>query len=54
MRVTKFYIASILEEITGMMAGISENVTAGNRKSASQEQMKDFIVVSFPTNIPEN
>ena len=54
MRVTKFYIASILEEITGMLAGISENVTAGNRKSASQEQMKDFIVVSFPTNIPEN
>lgn len=54
MRVTKFYIASILEEIIGMLEGISENVTAGNRKSASQEQMKDFIVVSFPTNIPEN
>lgn len=54
MRVTKFYIASILEEITGMMAGISENVTAGNRKSASQEQMEDFIVVSFPANIPDS
>lgn len=54
MRVTKFYISSILEEIAGMLIGISENVTAGNRKSVSQEQMEDFIVVSFPVNIPEN
>lgn len=54
MRVTKFYISSILEEIAGMLIGISENVTAGNRKSVSQEQMQDFVVVSFPTNIPEN
>ena len=45
MRVTKFYISSILEEIAGMLIGISENVTAGNRKSVSQEQMEDFIVV---------
>lgn len=54
MRVTKFYISSILEEITGLLAGISNNVSASNRKSANQKQMKDFIVVSFPTNIPEN
>ena len=37
-----------------MLFGISENVTAGNRKSVSQEQMDDFIVVSFPVNIPDN
>lgn len=54
MRVTKFYIASILEEITGLLAGISNNVSSSNRKSANQKQMQDFIVVSFPTNIPEN
>lgn len=54
MRVTKFYIASILEEIAGFLAGVSSNVSASNRKSASQKKMQDFIVVSFPVNIPEN
>ena len=54
MRVTKFYIASILAEITGLLAGISNNVSANSRKSASQDQMKDFIVVSFPTSIPDS
>ena len=54
MRVTKFYIASILEEIAGLLAGVSSNVSASNRKSASQKKMQDFIVVSFPVNIPEN
>lgn len=54
MRVTKFYIAQILKELCGILSGISENVTASNRPSAKQKQMKDFIVVSFPTNIPDS
>ena len=54
MRVTKFYIAQILKELCGMLSGISESVTASNRPSAKQKQMKDFIVVSFPTNIPDS
>lgn len=54
MRVTKFYIAQILKELCGMLSGISEHVTASNRPSAKQKQMKDFIVVSFPTNIPDS
>ena len=54
MRVTKFYIAQILKELCEMLSGISEHVTASNRPSAKQKQMKDFIVVSFPTNIPDS
>ena len=54
MRATKFYIAQILKELCGILSGISENVTASNRPSAKQKQMKDFIVVSFPTNIPDS
>lgn len=54
MRVTKFYISSILEEITGMLAGISDNVFAESRPSAFQDQMQDFIVVSFPSDIPDS
>ena len=54
MRVTKFYIAQILKELCGMFSEISENVFAGSRPSAKQKQMKDFIVVSFPTNIPDS
>ena len=54
MRVTKFYIAQILKELCGILSGTSENVTASNRPSAKQKQMKDFIVVSFPTNIPDS
>ena len=54
MRVTKFYISQILKELCGILSGISEHVTASNRPSAKQKQMKDFIVVSFPTNIPDS
>lgn len=54
MRVTKFYIAQILQELCEMLSGISENVFAGSRPSAKQKQMQDFIVVSFPTNIPDS
>ena len=54
MRITRFYISSILEEVIGLLSGISGNVTANTRKAVSGEQMDDFIVVSFPTGIPEN
>lgn len=54
MRVTKFYISQILEELCTLLSGISKTVTASGRKAVSQKQMQDFIVVSFPTNIPEN
>lgn len=53
-RVTKFYIAQILEELCEMLSDISKNVFAGSRPSAKQKQMQDFIVVSFPVNIPDN
>lgn len=53
MRETKFHIAQILKEVCGALSGISENVTASNRFSAKQKQMKDFVVVSFPASIPD-
>ena len=54
MRVTKFYISQILEELCTLLSGISKTVSASGRKAVSQKQMQDFVVVSFPTNIPEN
>lgn len=54
MRVPRFYISQILEEVCSLFGGISKNVSAGNRKSANQKQMSDFIVVSFPVNIPDS
>ena len=53
MRETKFHIAQILKEVCGALSGIRENVTASNRFSAKQKQMKDFVVVSFPASIPD-
>ena len=43
MRVSRFYISRILEEVCTLFAGISKDVSAGNRKAASQKQMADFI-----------
>lgn len=54
MRVDKFYVSQVLEDVCGALSGISENISANSRKTASQKQMKDFIVVSLPTNIPGN
>ena len=53
MRVTKFYISGILKELIEILSGISDHVSSGNRPSAKQKQMKDFIVVSFPASIPD-
>ena len=54
MRVSRFYISRILEEVCTLFAGISKDVSAGNRKAASQKQMADFIVVSMPVNVPDS
>ncbi len=54
MRVDKFYIAQVLKDVCNALSGISENISADNRKTTSQKQMKDFIVVSLPTNIPSS
>lgn len=54
MKVSRFYISQILEEVCSLFSDVSKNVSAGNRKSASQKQMQDFIVVSLPVNVPDS
>lgn len=54
MKVSHFYISQILEEVCTLLSEVSKNVSASNRKAASQNQMSDFIVVSLPVNIPDS
>lgn len=54
MKVIRFYISQILEEVCSLLSDASKNVSASNRKSVNQKQMSDFIVVSLPINIPSS
>ena len=46
--VTRYYISDILEEICANVTDVSENVFPEHRPSATQKQMDDMVVVSFP------
>lgn len=54
MRKNTFYIRDILSEVCSSLSHISENVTASERKDATQMQMNDFIVVSTVGKIPDS